>query len=389
MWACGGVTPPVPDQAPTITISGVADGEVTTEPVTITISVDRGTYSALLNGQTFFSGRTVTTPDTYILVVTAVSGTATATASLQFTIALGGGTRLIVRVMDLGQNEAGGGGDAILLTDSSSAGMRHVLLDAGPAGVAGADPGFVARRLGQLSVDTLEALVLSHAHSDHFGGMLDVLQSVVVRRFLYNGQVRTLPSYNQVLAIANQLADTVIVPSGIVDLDVGFGTAATRVSVLTPLSTYLSNANATSPEINEGSLGTEVQKGSFRLFLAGDGEVLANLRWRNAFSSATGGVTALKIGHHGGNDAMFDNGFSGISSWLAHTAPELALVSANGTSHPRQNALAALRARPNLITYCTNTHGNIAVRINEFGVHAVAVERSAAAACQAGTDAST
>jgi competence protein ComEC len=387
--ACGGDPGTEPDRTPTITVSGVGDGAVVSGPVTIEITVDVGTYSATLNGAEFFSGRTVSDPGSYTLVVTARNGSATASETVAFTIELSGSSRLIVRVFDLGPNEAGGGGDALLLTDSSGAGLRHALIDAGPAGVDGVDAGFVGRRLAALGVDTLEALVLTHAHSDHFGGMGNILQDVVVRRFFYNAQVRDFAAYNQIIALANQLADTVIVPDAVVEVVLGFGPGATQLRVLTPHPTFLGNASASSSQINDGSLGTEVAKGTFRLFLAGDGEVAANQRWRTAFGSATADLTALKVGHHGANDAVFDDGFSGPSAWLAHTAPEVALLSANGTTHPRQNAIAALLAVPGLETWCTSTHGNIEVRVGAAGQYVTTVEQNAAELCAPGTEATT
>src|SRR5512140_1911687 len=58
--ACGSSGPAdPPGEAPTITISGVAEGSTYSEPVTIAISTDRGTYQATLDGAEFVSGRTV------------------------------------------------------------------------------------------------------------------------------------------------------------------------------------------------------------------------------------------------------------------------------------------------------------------------------------------
>ena len=113
--ACGETTQPEPDRTPTITITGVEDGEVAQAPVTIVIEVDVGTYVAELNGEAFFSGRTVSDPGSYLLEVAARNGTATASESVQFVIALAGSSRLILRALNLGPNNAGGGGDALLL----------------------------------------------------------------------------------------------------------------------------------------------------------------------------------------------------------------------------------------------------------------------------------
>lgn len=388
--ACSGQDASAPEpRAPVISISGVQEGETRSGPVTITISVDVGTYDATLNGEPFISGRMVQEPKDYVLEVTARNGTAVSTATVRFTITLSGETRLIIRLFDLGPNPNGGGGDAILLTDSSGAGSRHVLVDAGPAGLAGADLGFVSRQLDALGVDTLQALILSHAHSDHFDGIPAVLQNTVVLRFVYNGQVRDFSRYNQVIVEAQQRAAEVIIPSTVTELQFGLGPSPTRLAVLSPLSMFLGSPDATSTELNDGSIGTEVRKGNFRMFLTGDGEILANQRWQTGFADRTTDLQVLKLGHHGANDATFDNGFNGNSSWLAHTQPEVTVISANGTSHPRRNALAYVQSLPEVQTYCTNVHGDIEIRVGEAGAFVISAEANGSADCVPGSDATT
>ncbi len=374
---------------PVITITGVADGAAYDGPVTISITVDRGSYEATLNGAAFVSGRTVDAPDDYVLLVTAHAGGQTAQRQVTFEIRLTGSSVLIVRMLNLGANAAGGGGDAILLTDSSADGEVHALVDAGPAGANAADPGFVARRLAALGVDTLAFLALTHAHSDHYAGMIAVLGQTTVLRFYYNGQIRSLASYTATIDSAFVRADTVIAPTVITTLELGHDTATTAIAIVPPLPTWIGVDTDSATQINDGSLGIEVRRGPFRMFLTGDGEVAANQRWRTQFAAYTGGLDVLKVGHHGANDAIFDNGFSGTSAWLTHAAPHVAIVSANGTSHPRVNATGALLARPGLSTWCTNVHGTIEIRVNPQGQYRLDVERNPADDCVPGTDADT
>lgn len=381
--ATGTTTPPV------ITITGVTDGAVYDGPVTITISVDRGSYEATLNGALFVSGQTVGAPAAYALVVNATANAQTAQRRVDFTIRLTGSSVLILRVINLGSNDAGGGGDALLLTDSSGGGLVHALIDAGPAGAGAIDPGFVARRLAGLGIDSLAFVVLTHAHSDHYAGLLDVLNQVAVQRFFYNGQVRSLGSYEAVIQTAAARADTVIVPTAPIAVTLGLDTSTTAIAVLPPLPTWIGTDTDSSSQLNDGSLGVSIRRGGFAMFLTGDSEVAANQRWRTQFPGYSGALDLLKVGHHGANDAVFDNGFNGSSAWLDHTAAALALVSANGTSHPRINATAALLARRGLRTYCTNVHGTIEVRVNPLGQFRVDVEQQAAASCVPGTDADT
>jgi hypothetical protein len=90
LWAltgCGGDSSTEPGSVkPVITVEGVQADAVYTAPVTITISVDRGSYQATLDGQDFVSGHSVGTPGNHVLVINARSGSATSTREVRFTI---------------------------------------------------------------------------------------------------------------------------------------------------------------------------------------------------------------------------------------------------------------------------------------------------------------
>jgi beta-lactamase superfamily II metal-dependent hydrolase len=394
--ACGGDDGPAgPGETdPVITVTGVEDGGSYTGAVTLGISVAPAgaSYTATLNGEPVWSGHTVTRPAAYSLVVEARNGLASTTATYDFALVEAGedlGSVLTVRVIDLGDNDAGGGGDAILLTDSSAAGRVHALVDAGPSGPGGADEAYVAGRLTALGVDSLEAVLLTHAHTDHFLGLDEVLSTTTVERFFYNGQQRSYAPYTDLIALARSSAGSVVVPSVLEVVDLN----TTVLTVLPPLGTYLpvygGGSAGESSAYNEGSLGALVERGTFDLFLTGDGEVEANRRWRTDYGDMTAGVEALKVGHHGANDAIFDNGFDGASSWLDHTDPETMLISANGSSHPRHNALTKILGRTNTRTYCTPVHGDIVIRVTGAGAYGVTPQRNAEMDCVPGTDATS
>jgi beta-lactamase superfamily II metal-dependent hydrolase len=389
LTGCGGdggtAPPPTP---PRISIGGVQDGATYQGPVTVEISVDRGSWEAFLNDQPFSSGTTVGQPGSYVLRVSARAGVDTASARVAFAIAAPAGGVLIIRLIDLGPT-IGGGGDAILVTDSSAAGQVHALVDAGPGGLEGSDPGLVARRLAQLRVDTLAFIQLTHAHGDHYLGMPAVLDGVRVQRFIYNGQIRNLPSYNNLLSLAQARADSVIVVRDTIPMTFGRSAVATRVTHIPPLPTWIGAHTNDGAELNEGSLGMLLQRGSFRMFFTGDGEYAANQRWRTTFASYTRNQTVLKVGHHGANNAIFDAGTTGPSTWLDHTAPTVAVISANGVSHPRVRALTRLLERTNRQTYCTHVHGTIEIRVFSDSRHQVTVERNAGSDCVPGRDADT
>ena len=392
--ACSDSADPVdlPDEEPVITVEGVQDGAEYTDPVTIDISVDPGTYSARLNGVSFLSGQQVSEPGDHTLVVEAVNGLATATRTVQFAIVEPPRDRsdvLTVRLLALGDNDAGGGGDAVLLSDSSAAGIQYALVDAGPGGAAGSNQGLVAQRLQAMGVDTLLFAQLTHAHSDHFQGLDEVLEGIHVRQFVYNGQVRSYWEYQNLLTTAEQEADTVITLTEVREQELGQGPVPTTITMVPPLSSYLGMDTSDGTLLNEGSIGTSITRPGFRMLLTGDGEFEANQRWRQTFGTLTGDLDVLKAAHHGSNDAVFDNGFSGASSWLEHADPETVVISSNGTTHPRLAALDALMNWTDDRTYCTHVHGDITVRVTAEGIYDVAVERNADMNCVAGSEATS
>ena len=154
--------------------------------------------------------------------------------------------------------------------------------------------------------------------------------------------------------------------------------------MLPPLGDHVDDDTNDGSDLNDESLGTALTTGAFRMFFTGDGEVDANLRWRTQFDALTRNVTALKVGHHGGNDAVFDPASSSSSPWLTHTDAELQIISANGTTHPLPRALSALRGQT-AETYCTNVHGDIEIRVNPDGDWVVDVERNAGMDCVPGS----
>src|SRR5207249_9835137 len=72
-------------------------------------------------------------------------------------------TVLLIRVLDV--SDARVGGDAILITDAGAGRARHVLIDGGEHGAT------IVAGLTRLNVDTLAAVILSHPHADHYGGL--------------------------------------------------------------------------------------------------------------------------------------------------------------------------------------------------------------------------
>jgi competence protein ComEC len=276
---------------------------------------------------------------------------------------------LLVRVLDV--SDARIGGDAILITDSAGGRARHVLIDASDHGAT------VVAWLRHFHVDTLAALVLSHAHADHYGGMDDVLAAVPVARFIYGGTPRTAVTYRRLLAdIAALGIPTLTADSGLRRLTLVTAQDTIVLELLPPPSECRTLTAGSGDAVNDCSLGVRLVRGGFRMLLPGDAEQPEQGWWIAEFPG-TLRADVLKAAHHGSDNGTDD-------AWLDTVRPRAVLISANGRQHPFADVLALLATR-DVPAYCTADQGTLTVRVPAGGVWHILTER--AGACHARTTA--
>lgn len=263
-----------------------------------------------------------------------------------------------------------GGGDAILLADSTVTPARHILIDAG-------DDGGTAAQLVGLGVPALDLVVLTHAHHDHYGGLGAILDTIPVRAFAFNGQVRTAVTYRRLLERLEREVATIIVVDTLRRIRFGEGDSATVLTLIPPQPKNLATDTNDGRRLNNGSLGVRLDRGGFSFLTTGDAQLEANRRFAIEFDSLVN-VTVLKAGHHGAMNAMQD-------FWLDATTPELVLISANGTTHPHAKALALVEAR-GIRIYCTPRHGRITLRVERAGDYVVRTAEAREPGCVAGSE---
>jgi competence protein ComEC len=267
---------------------------------------------------------------------------------------------LLVRVLDV--SDARMGGDAILITDSVAGRARHVLIDASDHGET------VVARLREFRVDTLAAVILSHPHADHYGGMADVFARLPVRSFILGGTPRTARTYVSLLhEIAARHIPVVTADTGTrkVTLVTGRDTVELRLLAPPPGCRALAGA-AAGDDVNNCSLGVRLTRGSFAMLLPGDAQ-LAELGWWMMTQPALLPAQVLKAGHHGSSNAT-------TADWLDVVQPQAVLISANGRQHPFAQVLDLLAAR-GIPTYCTADVGTITVRVPRGGAWTITTER--------------
>jgi competence protein ComEC len=229
------------------------------------------------------------------------------------------GDGLALHFLDVGQGDG-----AVLRTPRG----RWVVIDAGPAGPrrdAGAR--VVVPFLERHGARSVAAVVVSHAHLDHIGGVPAVLDRFRVGEVLEPGAPVGDPLYTDFLsALAGR---------GIAWHPVHRGERFTldgvRFSILHPEPTW----PGWGEDVNEDSVVLLVEFGGFQALFAGD----AGFPAEAALRGRIGGVDVLKVGHHGSRGSTGDD-------WLDALRPRLAIVSVgqNDYGHPAPATLARLAA---------------------------------------------
>jgi competence protein ComEC len=261
--------------------------------------------------------------------------------------------QLEVTAIDVGQ------GDSLLVVGPSG---RVMLIDAGsPTGAAANaenavlspstfDIGeeVVSPYLWTRQIRRLDVLALSHAHSDHMGGMPAVLHNFRLRELWVAVDPNSAP-FRALLAEAATLGIRVR------HLRAGDTLAfdSIAIHVLAPTPTY---TNPGSP-INNDSLVLHLQFGRASALLEGDAEAPSEHQMVAASlinpAAALGPDTLLKLGHHGSRTST-------TPEFLAVVAPQDAVISVgsrNTFGHPR----------PEIIQRLHDAHARV-FRTDEFGL---------------------
>ena len=237
---------------------------------------------------------------------------------------------LVVRFLDVGQ------GDSVLLQARRG---PPLLVDTGPVDGGAAD------RLRELGIDRLAAVVITHADSDHAGGLEAVLAAVEVRRVVW---AVPDPGISALTAAAGarglQLTDGATMASGGLRLDIQW-----------PPRDLVDGLTGPPAEPNALSLVALARWRGFRMLLPGDGEA-------EAIRIDPGPLDVLKLAHHGSDDA-------GLGPLLDRTGPELAVASVgagNTYGHPTESTAAAVASR-GIPLARTDQDGEVVVAVGPEG----------------------
>jgi competence protein ComEC len=276
---------------------------------------------------------------------------------------------LTVRLLDVTDSRVGG--QAVLISDSSSGEAKHVLVDGGE------QAGTVLGALRRFGVRGLALVVLTHAHADHYGGLASVVRALPVAAFAYNGDARALRTYRRLLAAVDSAGVRPIVVARAVRTVTLVTAGDTLVIRLLPPPPP--DRRMPGDPINNRSVGVLVRYGRFSALIPGDAEHAEQRSWVRRFDGELD-ADLLVASHHGSRDA---NSTVRSRHWYKTVTPRLLLISANGRQHPYLEVLDYARAQ-GVPIYCTADHGSIAVRAFRAGRWTVRTDR--AGACTPGIE---
>lgn len=244
-----------------------------------------------------------------------------------------------VNVIDVGQ------GDSILVM----AGGKSLLIDAGEAEFSDN----VIRFIKGQGIERLDYVIATHPHSDHIGGMADVIKTfgadkIIVPK-LPDSMVPTTRTYEKFLnAVRDSGGKLTAAKAGnTYELGEANGNKVT-ITILSPVG------KAVYDDLNNYSVSARIDCGSVSWLFTGD---LSEAGEKDLIKSGADiDVTAYKVAHHGSSGAS-------TAKFLEKVSPRLCVISCgkgNSYGHPTQAALDRIKVWTDSI-YRTDELGTVSV----------------------------
>ncbi len=261
---------------------------------------------------------------------------------------------LKITFFDVGQGDAtlisSSNGENILIDAGSGEGMRIQESEPGKL-ITEIDAGkeIIVPYLKKNDV-TLTGIIITHPHSDHFGGLFSIFEAGFYPKWFIDNAVPTShPLYEDVLKIIKKknIKYSVAKPGQRIKID-----DEIELLFLAPVNEYKSEV--VDRAINNSSIVAKLIYKNFSLLFTADIEIFAEmdlLEYKDQLNS-----TVLKVAHHGS--------FTSTSiPFLDKVNPKIAIISCgrgNPFGHPHQETIEKLNKRK-ITIFRTDQNGNITI----------------------------
>ena len=202
---------------------------------------------------------------------------------------------LVIDFLDIGQ------GDSILIRSPEG---KTALVDAGPSRDA------AAKLLKRKGITALDIVIVSHHHSDHYGGMDQVVRNFKPKYFMATGSSHTTKDYLKLLQTVKAEGITAVAPTA----------KPRKIELGSVLLTVFPQPPLDHQEENNNSIGIRLEYDKFSVLMTGDSETDERQWWLAHNSSLIRDCTILKLAHHGSRNGTDQR-------WLDLVQPEAAVAS--------------------------------------------------------------
>lgn len=218
---------------------------------------------------------------------------------------------ITVHFIDVGQ------GKSILLEKNG----KGILIDGGEE----TNGEFLLAYLRQAHIEELEYVIATHPHSDHIGGLIQVLETLKVHEVIMPEAIHTTATFETFLSVLLEKDILVTVPT------VGdkFGFEDSLLTCLSPVKEY--------PSLNNMSLAMRLEYKNISFLFTGDIEKEAEMSMIEGAEEEVIQLqsTILDAPHHGSDT-------SNSVEFITHVAPKIVVFSVgkdNTYNHPHKEVL--------------------------------------------------
>ncbi|MDA0987160.1 MAG: DNA internalization-related competence protein ComEC/Rec2 [Bacteroidetes bacterium] len=224
---------------------------------------------------------------------------------------------LRITTLDVGQ------GDAIFIQTPLN---KNILLDVGLINrKSNSGEKIITPFLKRIGVSKIDYLIISHPHSDHIGGAINILNSFNVENVLGSGQKSESKIFNEFQKIAHQKNYKSLKRGEIINIEDNI-----RFYVLHPIIEFIDTISSNGfSEINNSSLVIKMVYGKTSFLFTGDAEIETEENLSDVYSNFLD-IDYLKVAHHGSITSTSE-------TFLNNTTPQNAVISVgkwNKFKHP-------------------------------------------------------